>query len=208
MAAQIGQKADPASARIEVDGMLLPVRPDAVYYLMYKPVGVISTRSDERDRDTVVQLVPADPAVYPVGRLDADSEGLLILTNDGDLTHLITHPSFGITKTYKALTTGSLTPSEMRRLEAGVELDDGPARAVAARVIDVGREGSLIEVVMAEGRNREVRRMVEALGERVTRLVRTAVGPIRDSKLKAGQWRHLAPDEVWALCRAAGVTDG
>ncbi|NND04138.1 MAG: rRNA pseudouridine synthase [Acidimicrobiia bacterium] len=148
-------------------------------------------------------MVPADPPVYPVGRLDADSEGLLILTNDGDLTHLVTHPSFGLTKTYTVLTTGRLTKSDVRKLEQGVKLDDGPARAKAARLIDVGSEGSLIEVVMGEGRNREVRRMVAVLGQEVSRLVRTAIGPIRDQKLKEGEWRELSADEVWGLCSAS-----
>lgn len=200
--AQIGQKADPATVRIEVDGVLLPVRPEAVYYLVYKPEGVISTRHDERGRPTVVDMVPPEPAVYPVGRLDADSEGLLILTNDGDLTHTVTHPRFGLTKTYTVLTSGKLTAGDMRRLESGVLLEDGPARAVSARVIDTGQSGTLIEVVMGEGRNREVRRMVAALGADVKSLIRTAIGPIRDQKLKAGEWRKLSSEEVWKLCAA------
>ena len=204
---QIGDKADPATARIEIDGSLLPVRPDAVYYLMYKPIGTISTRSDERGRPTVVELVPSEPPVYPVGRLDSDSEGLLILTNDGDLTHLVTHPRFGMTKTYTVLTTGALTTGDIRSLEAGVELEDGPARARSARLIDVGSEGTLLEVVMEEGRKREVRRMVAALGQEVKRLVRTAIGPIRDQKLKAGEWRHLSAEEIWKLCAVAGNAD-
>jgi len=198
--AQLGDKADSTTARIEIDGVLLPVRPDAVYYLMYKPVGVISTRSDEQNRPTVVDLVPAAPPVYPVGRLDADSEGLLILTNDGDLTHIVTHPRFGLKKTYTVLTTGTLGKSDMRKLEAGVTLEDGPARAESAKIVDSGDEGTLIEVVMGEGRKREVRRMVAELGQDVRRLVRTAIGPIRDQKLKAGEWRSLTPEEVWKLC--------
>lgn len=201
--AEIGQKADPATARIEIDGKLLPVRPDSVYYLIYKPTGVISTRADDRGRRSVVDLVPAEPPVYPVGRLDADSEGLLILTNDGDLTHLVTHPRFGVTKTYTALTTGKLSPAQVKNLEQGVELDDGPAKALSAKLIDVGDRGSLIEVVMGEGRNREVRRMVTAIGAEVTRLVRTAIGPIRDQRLKPGEWRPLSSREVWDLCRSA-----
>ncbi len=198
--ANIGDKADSATARIEIDGVLLPVRPDAVYYLVYKPVGVISTRSDEQNRPTVVEMVPSEPAVYPVGRLDADSEGLLILTNDGDLTHVVTHPRFGLTKTYTVLTTGTLTTRDMRKLEEGVALEDGPARALSAKVIAVGDQGTLIEMVMGEGRKREVRRMVGELGQDVKRLVRTAIGPIRDQKLKEGEWRNLTPDEVWRLC--------
>ena len=119
-----------------MDGLPLPVRPDGAYYLLYKPVGVISTRHDDMARPTVVDLVPPDPPVYPVGRLDADSEGLLILTNDGDLTNYLTHPRFEVTKTYVALAAGRLTTKDMKRLESGVELEDGTAAARSARIID------------------------------------------------------------------------
>lgn len=200
----IGQKVDPTSTRITIDGIPLPVRPDGAYYLLYKPVGVISTVSDERGRPAVVDLVPSQPPVYPVGRLDADSEGLLILTNDGDLTHRLTHPSFRVTKTYTVLTSGSLSARQVRRLERGVELDDGVAAAESARIIDSGKRGTLLEVVMTEGRNREVRRMVAALGEEVQRLVRTAIAELTDSSLQAGEWRHLEPSEVRRLYVAAG----
>ena len=182
-----------------IDGIRLPVRPDAVYYLLYKPVGVISTTSDELGRQTVTDLVPAEPQVYPVGRLDADSEGLLILTNDGDLTHHLTHPRFGVNKTYTVLTSGRLTAADAKRLESGVELDDGPAAASVARIVDVGQEGTLLEVVMNEGRNREVRRMVDELGQGVIRLIRTAIGELRDRDLKSGSWRRLSPVEVRRL---------
>ncbi len=197
--ATIGQKVDPATSVVMIDGIRLPVRPDAVYYLLYKPVGVISTTADERGRRTVTALVPDTPPVYPVGRLDADSEGLLILTNDGDLTHHLTHPRFGVTKTYVALVSGRLEPQDVRQLEAGVMLDDGPAVARAARIVDVGAAGTLLEVTMVEGRNREVRRMVAALGHEVTRLVRTAIGDLRDRELQPGSWRRLAPPEVRRL---------
>lgn len=189
-----------------IDGIRLPVRPDAVYYLIYKPVGIISTTADEFGRPMVTDLVPAAPAVYPVGRLDADSEGLLILTNDGDLTHHLTHPRFGVTKTYLALVSGRLQPRQAKQLEAGVTLDDGPAAARAARIVDVGDRGTLLEVVMTEGRNREVRRMVAALGHDVLRLVRTAIGDLRDRDLQPGAWRHLSPPEVRRLY-AIGAAD-
>jgi len=182
-----------------IDSIRLPVRPDAVYYLLYKPIDVISTTADERGRRTVTDLVPSSPRVYPVGRLDADSEGLLILTNDGDLTHHLTHPRFGVTKTYMALVSGRFTPRQARQLETGVMLDDGVATAAAARVIDVGVEGSLLELVMTEGRNREVRRMVAAVGHEVVRLVRTAVGDLKDRDLQSGSWRHLSLPEVRRL---------
>ena len=197
--ATIGQKVDAATAVVMIDAIRLPVRPDAVHYLLYKPVGVISTTADELSRRVVTDLVPATPPVYPVGRLDADSEGLLILTNDGDLTHHLTHPRFGVTKTYVALVSGRLKPPQAKQLEAGILLDDGPAAATAARIIDVGAQGTLLEVVMTEGRNREVRRMVAALGHEVVRLVRTAIGDLQDRDLQPGSWRPLTLPEIRRL---------
>jgi 23S rRNA pseudouridine2605 synthase len=202
--ATIGQKVDSKCAVVAIDGVRLPVRPDAVYYLVYKPVGVISTTADELGRPTVTGIVPPEPPVYPVGRLDADSEGLLVVTNDGDLTHHLTHPRHEVTKTYTVFTTGRLSAADARRLETGVELDDGPAAARSARIIDVGPRGTLLEVVMAEGRNREVRRMIGALGEEVISLVRTAIADLADRNLAPGTWRHLTPAEVRRLF-AAGV---
>jgi len=202
--ASIGQKIDPETAVVTIDGIRLPVRPDAVYYLLYKPVGVISTRADERGRKAVVDLVPTEPVVHPVGRLDADSEGLLVLTNDGDLTHHLTHPRFGVTKTYTVLTTGRLAPADARQLEAGVELEDGLATARSARIIDTGPQGTLLEIVMTEGRNREIRRMIVELGEEVLRLVRTAIGDLTDRDLAPGTWRKLDAAEVRRLFAEGG----
>lgn len=202
--AVIGQKIDPAASMVTIDDIRLPVRPGTVYYLLYKPVGVISTRVDDRGRETVTDLVPAEPAVYPVGRLDADSEGLLILTNDGDLTHHLTHPRFGVTKTYTVLTTGRLSAADARRLEEGVVLEDGPAAALSARIIDTSQQGTLLEMVMTEGRNREIRRMVAVLGEEVVRLARTAIGDLRDRDLAPGSWRPLDLSEVRRLFAAGG----
>lgn len=201
--AHLGQKIDPEIAWIEIDGVALPVKPDLVHYLLYKPVGVISTTEDTHDRPTVTALVPDTTRVYPVGRLDADSEGLLLLTNDGALTERITHPRYGVTKTYLAEVEGSVGARALTRLTAGVELDDGPARAAAARVIDDGRTRSLVEITMTEGRNREVRRMFEVVGHPVRRLVREAIGPIRDRQLKPGEFRELTLAEVRSLYAAA-----
>jgi 23S rRNA pseudouridine2605 synthase len=188
---------------VEVDGIALPVKPDLVYYLLYKPVGVISTTDDPQARETVTALVPAATRVYPVGRLDADSEGLLVLTNDGALTERVTHPRYGVTKTYLAEVDGSVGGKAMARLTAGVDLDDGPARAAAARVVEVGDRRTLVEVVMTEGRKREVRRMFDLIGHPVRRLAREAIGPIRDRQLKPGEWRELTMAEVRSLYAAA-----
>lgn len=201
--AVIGQKIDPTTAVVEIDGVPLPMRPDLVYYLLYKPPGVISTASDDRERQTVVDLVPAEPRVFPVGRLDADSEGLLLLTNDGELTNLVTHPRFGVHKTYVAMVEGTLDRRTLRRLVTGVELEDGPVTAVSATVEAVFDDRTLVEVVMQEGRNRVVRRLLDALGHPVTRLVRTAIGPLRDRDLAPGAWRHLTLQEVRSLYSAA-----
>ena len=196
-----------ATARVSVDGIPLPVRPGLVYRLLNKPVGVVSTADDPQGRTTVVDLVEAPTRVYPVGRLDADSEGLLLLTNDGDLTERLTHPRYGVTKTYLARVEGVPARAALRTLVDGVELDDGPAHAVSARVVDTHGQEALVEIVMTEGRNREVRRLCDAVGHPVRRLVRTAIGPLRDRDLKPGEWRDLTVDEVRSLYGAAGVSD-
>ncbi len=200
--AHLGQKVDPATARVEVDGVPLPIRPGLVYYLVYKPLGVVSTASDPQGRPTVVGLVPAETRVYPVGRLDVDSEGLLLLTNDGDLAAWVTHPRHEVPKTYLARVAGAPGRKALRALTTGVELDDGPARALQARL--VGQQGAeaLVEVVMGEGRKREVRRLLAAVGHPVQALVRTAIGPLQDPTLRPGTWRHLTIDEIRSLYMA------
>lgn len=182
--------------------MPLPVDPDLVYYLLNKPRGVVSTASDDRGRRTVVDLVPATTRIYPVGRLDADSEGLVLLTNDGDLTEIVTHPRYGVLKTYLVKTSGEVGPRIVGQLTRGVELDDGPARAQRAAVVQRRSGSSLVEVVMAEGRKREVRRMFDHVGYPVERLVRTAIGPVKDRNLKPGSFRELTAEEVRSLYAA------
>lgn len=195
----LGQRVDTESDRIEVDGIPVSVREGLVYYLLNKPVGVVTTASDPQRRPTVVDLVPVEPRVYPVGRLDVDSEGLLLLTNDGELTHRLTHPSFGVEKEYLVEVEGSPSPGAVRRLREGVELEDGmTAPAQAAPVGD-----RALRIVIHEGRNRQVRRMCAAVGHPVRRLVRTRIGPIAERTLKPGEWRPLTLAEVRALEKAA-----
>lgn len=201
--AHLGQKVAPESVRVEVDGVPLPIRPDLVYYLVNKPVGVVSTASDPQGRPTVIDMVPVDPRVYPVGRLDADSAGLILLTNDGDLTNRITHPRYGVSKTYSVLVSGKPTAGQVRQLVAGVRLEDGPAAAISARLLDTSRGRALLEVTMGEGRNREVRRMFDAIGFPVVQLFRTAIGPVTDPNLKTGEVRTLTMGEVRSLYAAA-----
>ncbi len=202
--AGVGHKADPETDTVEIDGIPLPVKPGLVHYLLYKPPGIISSAADPQGRPVVTGLVPPEPRVFPVGRLDAASEGLLILTNDGELTNQLTHPRFGVEKTYKVLVSGLPTAAALRRLTEGVDLDDGPARAVRAKVLDRHGDRALVEVVMGEGRKREVRRMCAAVGHPVERLVRTAIGPLRDTQLRPGTWRSLTIEEVRSLYEAAG----
>jgi 23S rRNA pseudouridine2605 synthase len=198
--AALGRRVDVDADEVAVDGAVVGIRPGLVYYLLNKPRGVVTTASDPQGRPTVVALVPDEPRVFSVGRLDADTEGLLLLTNDGGLAHRLTHPSFGVEKEYLAEVAGTPSPGAVRKLREGVELDDGPtAPAKAALVPPSG-----LRIAIHEGRNRQVRRMCEAVGHPVKRLVRTRIGPLADRSLKPGEWRALTTDEVRSLERAAG----
>jgi 23S rRNA pseudouridine2605 synthase len=197
--ALLGQRIDPSKAKVEVDGSVVPLAPGLVHYLLNKPVGVVTTADDEGGRPTVLDLVDLDVRVWPVGRLDMDSSGALILTNDGDLTQRLTHPRYGVRKTYVAEVQGVPPRAALRRLERGVELDDGPAVALRAHVTDRHDRTTLVEIVVAEGRRRQVRRMLEAVGHPVVALVRVAIGPLQLGRLKPGAFRRLSPDEVRRL---------
>lgn len=199
----LGDRVDPQSDVLTLDGAPVPLAAGLETHLLYKPVGVISTAQDPQGRRTVVDLVVSEQRLYPVGRLDADSEGLILVSNDGELTNRVTHPRYGITKKYLVEVKGRPSSGSLHRLSAGVELDDGPARAESARLVDSSPERSLVELVMLEGRNREVRRMMEIIGHDVTRLVRTAIGPLTDPNLKPGQSRRLGPEEIQTLLRSA-----
>jgi 23S rRNA pseudouridine2605 synthase len=197
----LGRRVDVARARVEVDGILLPVAPDLVYYLLNKPAGVITTAADPHGRPTVLDLVPAEPRVFTVGRLDQETEGLLVLTNDGDLAQLLAHPSHGVDKEYVAeVEGGTPAPGALRQLRQGVELHDGRTAPAAVGVLAPG----VLRIVIHEGKNRQVRRMCDVIGHPVRRLVRTRIGPLRDTGLAPGQWRPLAAREVRALAGAAG----
>lgn len=195
----LGRRVDPAVDRVELDGVPLPVQPGLVHYLVNKPAGVVTTAEDTHGRPTVVSLVPTDPRVFPVGRLDMDSEGLLVLTNDGELTHRLTHPSFGVPKEYLVQVEGEPTSGEVRRLREGVELNDGPTAPARVSVV----APTLLRMVIHEGRNRQIRRMCEAVGHPVVRLVRTRIGPLADPSLGPGSYRPLSFDEVRGLAAAA-----
>jgi 23S rRNA pseudouridine2605 synthase len=205
--AVLGRRVDPEHDAVELDGVPVVVRDDLVYYLLNKPTGYVSTASDPHAEHTVVELVPSTPRVFPVGRLDADTEGLLLLTNDGALTQLLTHPSFGVVKTYLAEVDGDPAPAAIRRLREGVELDDGPTAPARVKVVQRRGATAALELGIHEGRNRQVRRMCEAVGHPVRRLVRTRIGPLRDGRLAPGTWRALTPSEVRRLYEAASPAE-
>jgi 23S rRNA pseudouridine2605 synthase len=199
-----GRRVDPRHDLVTVDGVPVPVAPDLVYYLLNKPVGVVTTASDPEHRRTVLDLVPAAPRVFPVGRLDYDTEGLIVLTNDGQLAHWLAHPSHGVAKEYLAEVEGAPGPGALRRLREGVELDDG---RTAPAVVGQVAPGAL-RIVVHEGRNRQVRRMLEAVGHPARRLVRTRIGPVSDTALRPGRWRPLSAEEVGSLYAASAEGAG
>jgi 23S rRNA pseudouridine2605 synthase len=200
----LGTRADPTRARIAVDGVPVIVDSTRVYWLLNKPAGYVTTASDPQGRPTVVELIPSEPRAFPVGRLDLDTEGLLLLTNDGELAELLTHPRHGVEKEYLAEVEGTPSPFALRALRQGIELDDGPVQAVRAQVVQRSDSGvSAVEIVVKVGRKRIVRRMCAEIGHPVRRLVRTRIGPLADPKLAPGVWRPLTPVEVRALYAAA-----
>lgn len=201
----LGAKADPVSQTITVDGERIPTDPRLTYLLLNKPPGVVTTVSDPQGRPTVMELVPTNPRVYPVGRLDQDTEGLLLLTNDGELANRLAHPSYAIDKTYVAQVRGQLKKQAIRQLRDGIELSDGPARARSVRELGHAGDRSLVEIVVAEGRKREVRRMLSAVGVSVDRLARVKLGPLPLGDITQGKSRPLTSAEVRHLYRAVGL---
>lgn len=201
---ELGSRVDPEQATIRVDGHRIVTQPDRVYLALHKPVGVQSTMSDPQGRPTLTDLLGrATGRLFHVGRLDADTEGLLLLTNDGELANRLTHPRYGVPKTYLADVVGPIPRDLGRRLRAGLVLDDGPASVDAFRVVDGVGKRMLIEVVLHEGRNHLVRRLLAAAGYPVHRLVRTAIGPVRLGEMGPGRARPLTPREIGDLYAAA-----
>lgn len=206
--AVLGRRVDPERDLVEVDGAPVGTKADLVYYLLNKPAGVVTTAKDTHGRPTVLDDLPAEPRVYPVGRLDADSEGLLIVTNDGELANRIAHPSTGLDKEYlvevrlgRDRRDREVSPGAIRTLRTGVDLEDGPTAPAEVSQPSPG----VLRIVIHEGRNRQIRRMCDAVGYPVIRLVRTRIGPLADRRLKPGAWRHLTDDEVRALAVATAA---
>lgn len=200
--ARLGDRVDPEADRVNVDGIPVPLHPELRYFAFNKPKGVTSTLRDPHAARSLAGFLPRGPRVFPVGRLDRESEGLLLLTNDGDLAFRLQHPRYGVEKEYLVEIDGQLARRAERDLAAGVRLEDGLARPLRLGSVQRTRERSAVTVVMAEGRKREVRRMFDAVGFPVRRLLRVRLGPIRLGTLAPGKLRPLSPEEVRALYRA------
>jgi 23S rRNA pseudouridine2605 synthase len=201
--AELGDRADPATAEIYVDGERIVTDRSRVYLAINKPRGVVSTMDDEKGRAALADfLPPGTRRVYHVGRLDADSEGLLLLTNDGDLAHRLMHPAYGVPKTYLCHVQGPIPRGLGRQLRQGVELDDGPASVDNFRIVDSEGKNVLVEVVIHEGRKHIVRRLLAEVGHPVSRLIRVAIGPVKLGDLRTGKTRRLNAQEIAGLFKA------
>lgn len=205
--AKLGDKADPSKDRVEVNGRLLKLRENQdklIYVAINKPKGVISSLDDElqEGRRTVRDLVPLPGHIYPVGRLDKQSMGLILMTNDGDLAHKLTHPRYGHEKTYRVTVEGKIDEETLNQWRRGIRLDDRKTAPAKIKIINQGPNFTLLEIIMREGRKRQIRRVANILGFPVTHLVREKIGPLNLGNLKPGEWRHLSRGEVSTLKQA------
>jgi 23S rRNA pseudouridine2605 synthase len=205
--AELGDRADPRVATIEVDGVPIPADPELRYLAFNKPAGVTSTMADRHAERSLAEFVPEGPRIFPVGRLDRESEGLLLLTNDGELANRILHPRYGVEKEYLVEVQGTLSAAAATKLRRGVRLADGMARAIRVGQPERVAGRSSVTVVMGEGRKREVRRMFDAVGNPVQRLVRVRQGPVKLVDLPPGEARPLTPLEVRELYAVTGVRE-
>lgn len=205
-AAKLGDKINPKKDTVTVSGKKVVLNKKHYYIMLHKPRGFITTMDDERSRKCVAQLVEDVGArVYPVGRLDRESEGLLIMTNDGELANALTHPSKHVSKTYRVTVRPDVTEEMLIKLATGVEIDSGLTAPADVRVIEKQEGRVVLEIILREGRNRQIRKMCEALGLEVARLKRTAVGSVKLGMLPQGKWRDLTDDEVHKLMTACSM---
>ena len=212
---EAGVRVDPLTQEIRLDGSRILTNPELITLMLHKPAGVVTTMEDPEGRPTVARYghdylaqhpeLPGSLRLVHVGRLDTETEGLLLLSNDGELSHRLMHPSFEITKTYVAIVEGQVEPWVPRKLRRGIELEDGEARADRVTVKDSGPRGSIIEITLHSGKNRIVRRMLDAVGHPVTRLARTRLGPLRLGNLRPGETRALSSEEIAALQQEVGL---
>jgi 23S rRNA pseudouridine2605 synthase len=196
---ELGSKVDPAKDRVVVDGQ--PVKARRKFYIaLNKPKGYISTRSDPEKRRIVTDLLPPEwRQLYPVGRLDHDTEGLIFLTNDGEFALRLTHPRYGTRKVYEATVEGRIEPSQVKKLTEGIRDEGELLKATRARILSANNTRSVVEIELTEGKNREIRRMFKALGHEVSRLARTQIGRIKLGELRSGKWRTLTEPEIKSL---------
>jgi len=199
---RLGVRVDPARQEIRIDGTALR-KPKHVYYLLNKPVGVLCTNRDPAGRQRAIDLVPTDERLFTVGRLDRGSGGLILITNDGELANRLTHPRYQVAKTYRVRVAGQPAPAQLQKLRQGVHLAEGVARVSSLRVKARQAGATDLDMVLTEGRNREVRRVLAQIGHKVTRLKRIGFGPLRLGRLAPGQWRVLTKEEVSHLRRLA-----
>lgn len=204
--AHLGSKADPETQDIRVNGKPLRLAERHHYLALHKPAGAISSRSDPQGRPTVMDLIPSRlrKLVYPVGRLDVDSEGLLFLFDDGDLANALTHPRFHAPKVYNVLVAGNVGPSVLAKLRKGIELEDGVTAPAHVKILRRNADGTVLEITLREGRKRQIRRMLELVGHPVRRLVRIAIAGVELGDLPPGKWRELTEDELARLRGNAG----
>lgn len=204
--AQIGDKVNPKKDTVTVSGKKIVKTKEFTYILLHKPRGFITTMSDEMDRKCVAELIKDVPArVYPVGRLDRDSEGMLLFTNDGEFANAMTHPTKHVPKTYRVTVRPSISDEQITQLTTGIVIDDRKTAPAQVRVVTKEESRVVLEIILYEGRNRQIRKMCEALGLEVARLKRTAIGSIKLGMLKQGAWRELSEDEVRKLMIAADM---
>lgn len=198
---ELGYRVDPVQHEIRVDGVAL-TKPKLVHFALNKPAGVVSTNRDPAGRPRVVDLIPSEQRIFPVGRLDRSSEGLIILTNDGDLANRLTHPRYGVEKTYAVRVAGQMTPETIRQLQKGVYLAEGVARVNSVQIKHRHKQSTDLEIVLDEGRNREIRRVLARVGHKVLKLTRIAIGALRLGELPSGAYRRLTTKEIRDLQRA------
>jgi pseudouridine synthase len=204
--ATLGDRVDPETGSVTVDGVTVNLDPNVRYYALHKPPGVLSTMRDPQGRPDIRGFLPPDgPRVFPVGRLDRDSEGLLLLTNDGELGNHLLHPRYAVEKEYLAEVDGAPTSRQIAAIRRGVELADGLAKPASARIVATSGPRGALRLVMTEGRKREVRRLLAAVGLPVMRLVRLRIGPVKLGSLEPGAVRELSTEEIHALARVAGM---
>ncbi len=198
---ELGTRADPASDRISIDGKRLPRRAQPRYYLVYKPRGVVTTTGDPHAKKTVLDLVPSRERLFPVGRLDAASEGLILLTNDGDAAQALLHPSFEVARTYKVSVDGAVNADALRRLGSGIEIEGERTAPCEVEIVERDSSRTVLEMTLVQGRRRQIRKMLDSVGHPVRRLLRVRFGPLRLRGLRSGDWRPLTSAEASALER-------